>query len=88
MSDNEVASKESAINDARHDTMLQNHSERIAALESSTQALLESNAALNASVQTTNKMLAEGFGTMKKLAVGIVGAVCAFLGVGSQTGVM
>ena len=81
-------SKESAIENAVQDQRLDTLEARTAKLEDATQALLESNAALNASVENTNKMLKEGFDLMKKLAVGIVGAIAAFLGVGSQVGVM
>lgn len=87
MSDDQQ-SRESLAENTRQNAILEQHEERLKHLEASTQALLESNAALNASVETTNKMLAEGFTTMKKLAVGIVGAVCAFFGVSSQAGVM
>lgn len=81
-------SKESAIENAVQDQRLDALEIRTEKLEDATQALLESNAALNASVANTNKMLKEGFDLMKKLAVGIVGAIAAFLGVGSQVGVM
>ena len=81
-------SKESAIENAVQDQRLDSLEARTEKLEQATQALLESNAALNASVENTNKMLKEGFDLMKKLAVGIVGAIAAFLGVGSQVGVM
>lgn len=81
-------SKESAIENAVQDQRLDACEKRIDMLEQSTQALLESNAALNASVEQTNKMLKEGFDLMKKLAVGIVGAIAAFMGVGNATGVM
>lgn len=81
-------SRDSLIENTRQNAILEQHEQRIANLEASTAALLESNAALNASVETTNKMLKEGFDMMKKLAVGIVGAIAAFMGVGSQVGVM
>ena len=84
----EQQSRESLEENTRQNAVLEQHESRIANLEASTQALLESNAALNASVAQTNKMLKEGFDLMKKLAVGIVGAVCAFFGVGSQTGMV
>jgi len=87
MSD-EQQSRESLAENTRQNAILEQHEERLKHLEASTAALLESNAALNASVETTNKMLAEGFSTMKKLAGGIIVAVCGFLGVGSQAGVM
>ena len=84
----EQQSRESLEENTRQNAILDQHEERIKNLEQSTAALLESNAALNASVEQTNKMLKEGFDLMKKLAVGIVGTVCAFLGVGSQTGMV
>jgi len=84
----EQQSRESLAENTRQNAVLEQHETRIANLEASTQALLESNAALNASVEQTNKMLKEGFDLMKKLAVGIVGAIAAFMGVGNATGVM
>ena len=76
-------SKESAIENARQDTRLDAHEQRIQRLEDSTEALLQSNAALNASMEQTNKLLHEGFAMMKKLAAGIVGALTVIFG-GSQ----
>lgn len=84
----EQQSRESLEENTRQNAILDQHEERIKNLEQSTAALLESNAALNASVEQTNKMLKEGFDLMKKLAVGIVGAIAAFMGVGSQTGMV
>lgn len=76
-------SKESAIENARQDTRLDAHEQRITRLEDSTEALLQSNAALMASVEQTNRLMSEGFGMMKKLAAGIVGALTVVFG-GSQ----
>lgn len=76
-------SKESAIDNARQDAVLEGHEARIQRLEESTEALLQSNAALNASVEQTNAIMAEGFSLMKKLAAGIVGALTVIFG-GSQ----
>ena len=70
------------------DMKIEEHERRITALEESTQALLLSTTALNASVEVTNNLLSEGFSTMKKLAIGIVTAMTAIFGVGSQTGMM
>lgn len=78
------ASKHNVIQDMKIDE----HERRIVALEESTQALLLSTTALNTSVEVTNNLLSEGFSTMKKLAIGIVTAMTAIFGVGSQTGMM
>lgn len=76
-------SKESAIENARQDTRLDAHEQRITRLEDSTEALLQSNAALNASVEQTNRLMAEGFGMMKKLVAGVAGILTVVFG-GSQ----
>lgn len=76
-------SKESAVDNARQDALIEGHESRIQRLEESTEALLQSNSALNASVKQTNLIMAEGFGLMKKLAAGIVGVLTVVLG-GSQ----
>ena len=80
---NPEQSKESAVENARQDAMIEAHEARIRRLEESTEALLQSNSALNASVEQTNRIMAEGFGLMKKLAAGIVGALTVIFG-GSQ----
>ena len=76
-------SKESAVDNARQDALIEAHEARIQRLEESTEALLQSNSALNASVKQTNLIMAEGFSLMKKLAAGIVGVLTVVLG-GSQ----
>lgn len=76
-------SKESAIENARQDTRLDAHEQRITRLEDSTEALLQSNAALMASVEQTNRLMSEGFGMMKKLVAGVAGILTVVFG-GSQ----
>ena len=67
--------------DLKQDMRLDNIEARVDKLEEATTALLQSNAALMATSEQTNKMLQEGFDLMKKLAVGIVGILGSVFGV-------
>ena len=66
--------------DLKQDMRLDNIEERVDKIEEATTALLQSNAALMATSEQTNKMLQEGFNLMKKLAVGIVGILGSVFG--------
>lgn len=67
--------------DLKQDMRLDSIESRVDKLEEATTALLQSNAALMATSEQTNKMLQEGFDLMKKLAVGIVGILGSVFGV-------
>jgi len=67
--------------DLKQDMRLDSIESRVDKLEEATAALLQSNSALMATSEQTNKMLQEGFDLMKKLAVGIVGILGSVFGV-------
>ena len=71
--------------DSKHnvvqDMQILAHESRLEALESTTDELIRSTTALTVSVEQTNKLLIEGFGLMKKLAVAIIGIIGSVVGV-------
>ena len=73
--------------DSKHnvvqDMCILHHEARLEALESTTDELIRSTTALTVSVEQTNKLLTEGFGLMKKLAVAIIGIIGSVVGVTS-----
>ena len=73
------ASKHNVIQDMRIDE----HERRVSALEESTQAMLEAQAGMMAQMELTNGLLKQGFDLMKKLSLGIIGALSVVMG-GSQ----
>ena len=75
----------SMAEDSKHnvvqDMQILAHESRLEALESTTDELIRSTTALTVSVEQTNKLLIEGFGLMKKLAVAIIGIIGSVVGV-------
>lgn len=73
--------------DDRHnvvqDMKLEEHGRRIESLEESVQAMLQAQTSMMAQMEITNDVLKQGFDLMKKLAMGIVGALSVVIG-GSQ----
>jgi len=72
-------SKHNVVQDMR----ISHHEARLEALEATTDELIRSTTALTVSVEQTNKLLTEGFGLMKKLAVAIIGIIGSVVGVTS-----
>jgi hypothetical protein len=65
------------------DMKIEEHDRRITSLEESVQAMLQAQTSMMTQMEITNGVLQQGFDLMKKLAVGIVGALSVIIG-GSQ----
>lgn len=65
------------------DMKIEEHDRRITSLEESVQAMLQAQTSMMTQMELTNNVLKQGFDLMKKLAVGIVGALSVVIG-GSQ----
>ena len=65
------------------DMKIEEHDRRISSLEESVQAMLQAQTSMMTQMEITNGVLQQGFDLMKKLAVGIVGALSVVIG-GSQ----
>jgi len=65
------------------DMKIEEHDRRITSLEESVQAMLQAQTSMMTQMEITNGVLQQGFDLMKKLAVGIVGALSVVIG-GSQ----
>lgn len=65
------------------DMKIEEHDRRITSLEESVQAMLQAQTSMMTQMELTNNILKQGFDLMKKLAVGIVGALSVIIG-GSQ----
>lgn len=65
------------------DMKLEEHGRRIESLEESVSAMLQAQTSMMTQMELTNNVLQQGFDLMKKLAVGIVGALSVVIG-GSQ----
>ena len=65
------------------DMKLEEHGRRIESLEESVSAMLQAQTSMMTQMEITNNVLQQGFDLMKKLAVGIVGALSVVIG-GSQ----
>ena len=74
---------ESSAHNVKQDMRIEEHERRIGALEESTQSMVEAQTAMMAQMEITNGLLKQCFELMKKLAVGIVGALTVVKG-GSQ----
>ena len=74
---------EDSVHNVKQDMKIDEHERRISSLEESTKAMIEAQTAMMAQMEITNGVLQQGFDLMKKLAVGIVGALSVVVG-GSQ----